>query len=123
MQSKNNSVKVGGKSKGSMRRQKSVTITIIIITLSFILFTGLGAVVNFFINNLVNSYTGNVIIVLGDTLCFTFHGLNIVSLLVTNKRFRQEFINMILLRLGSWRIEPSRTTNTNNSVQTADSNE
>jgi hypothetical protein len=28
-----------------------------------------------------------------------------------------------LLRLGSWRIEPSRTTNTNNSVQTADSNE
>lgn len=72
-------------------KQRSITITIIIITLSFVLFTGTGAVVNFFIHDLVKTYTGNVIITLGDTLCFMFHGLNIISLLATNIKFRKEF--------------------------------
>ena len=82
-------------STAQSKRQRSMTITIVVITLLFILFTGTGAVVNFFLGDLLQSYSGLVIITLGDTLCFTFHAMNIFSLLVANKKFRQEFLKLV----------------------------
>ena len=87
------------------RRQRSMTITIVIITLLFILFTGTGAVVNFFIGDLLQTYSGMLIITLGDTLCFTFHAMNIFSLLAANKKFRQEFFKLV----SSYKISESTT--------------
>ena len=81
-------------SDSQMRKQRALNLTIIAITLLFILLTGTGAVVNFFIAELEQTYTGNVIMALGDVVCFTFHALNIVSLLITNRRFRQEFYSL-----------------------------
>lgn len=82
----------------AQRRQKSVTITIMITTLSFILFTGSGAVVNFYYPKLVLTYDGNVIIAFADSLCFIFHALNLISLLATNRLFRREFLGLFLRR-------------------------
>jgi hypothetical protein len=73
------------------QKQRSITMTIIIVTLSFILFTGWDALVDFFIQDLLATYNGNLIIALADTLCFSFHGLNLFSLLATNKKFSKQF--------------------------------
>ena len=94
---KNNKSSVS-RSETQERKHRSITITIISVTLLFIVLTGTGAVVNFFIADLIQTYTGNVVIVLGDTLCFSFHSLNIISLLITNKRFRDEFRCIFLLK-------------------------
>ena len=94
-------------SEAKSQKQRSVSIMVIVMTLMFILFTGVGSVVNFFIPDLLTSYTGNVIIVLGDTACFLFHGLNILTLYVTNKRFRFEFNKLAQLRI---RVETIRQT-------------
>ena len=82
-------------SERQIKKQRSMTITIVSITFLFILLTGTGAVVNFFIVELESTYTGYVIMSIGDLLCFSFHALNIISLLVTNKRFRLEFNSLL----------------------------
>ena len=86
-------------SAAKSQKQRSVSIMVIVMTLMFIIFTGVGSVVNFFIPELIKSYTGNVIIVLGDTACFLFHGLNIITLFATNKKFRCEFKKIAQLRI------------------------
>lgn len=82
------------KSARKQRKQKSLTLTIVFITIPFMLLTGFGSVVNFFMPELLPTYKGNVIIVIGDTLCALFHSLNILSLILTNKRFREELLRL-----------------------------
>ena len=102
------------------KRQKAVTISIMVMTILFILVTGTGAVVNFFIQDLVQSYTGNVILVFGDLMCFSFHSLNILSLLLTYKRFRKEFLNLIDLNISiNFSSKRDDANEESNSVQTS----
>ena len=69
------------------KRQASVTITIIAMTLIFILLTMPATLVAAYYNELVTSYKGQVLLVAGDSCGFSYHALSIIILSVTNKRF------------------------------------
>ena len=113
-------------SASQLKRQKSITVTIIAITLLFVVFTGVGTIVNLFIDQLLQTDWGKLLIVIADTICFTFHGLNIISLLVTNKLFRKEFLELLRcakIKNGSsatkssntrWNINLKKTSSKNN---------
>ena len=82
-------------SSRSSNKVKSVTITVLVVTLQFLFMTGVGTFVNLFMLSLVGSDVGYLIIVLSDSLCFSFHGLSIVTLILTNRRFRSELVCLL----------------------------
>lgn len=73
-----------------------MNITVIIMTLLFILFTGPGAVVSLFYNSLKRTYPGKVVLFFGDSLQFSYHALNFVIVLLTNKKFSNIFFKLVV---------------------------
>ena len=88
-------------SKTRKNKHKSMTITILILTILFVVFTGISTVVTLLYSVLMSSYTGLVIAEIGDILGFSFHALNILTLLVSNRAFRHEFLVMVGIRKDS----------------------
>ena len=70
-----------------VKKKSSITITIISMTFLFIVFTSPGAFTSKYYSNLVSSTNGHMIILFCDCFCFSYHGLNIIILCFTNKRF------------------------------------
>ena len=71
--------------------QLSINLSVVVMTLLFILFTSPGAVCSQFYNSLVRTYTGNIVLFASDCFAFSYHGLNIVILYTFNKQFRRKF--------------------------------
>ena len=77
------------------QKQKSLNMTVISLTLIFILMTSASAVCSIFFESWIKSYTGTIVITLSDSICFSYHGLNFVLLLFTNKKFAMHVIKLI----------------------------
>ena len=72
------------------RKKKLMNITVICVTLLFICFTLPGAVVSSMFNVLIQSYTGTVLLFVADSLQFSYHSLNLIILLITNRKFSRK---------------------------------
>ena len=72
-------------------KEKSMNRTVIIITLLFIALTCPGAIGSIYYNSLVRTKVGQLILFFLDSLTFSYHGLNFIILLLTNKKFEAEF--------------------------------
>jgi hypothetical protein len=77
----------GGESRAKF---KSMTRTVMSITIIFIVMTSPISVASIFYNELVLTYLGLICLDLLNSLCFTYHALNIFILLFTNKKFVTE---------------------------------
>ena len=86
------------RSRTRSSKQRSMNITILVLTILFVIFTGISTIVTIFYSLLMASYSGLVIAEIGDILGFSFHALNILSLMAMNKAFRHEFLIMIGIR-------------------------
>jgi hypothetical protein len=67
--------------------QLSITFSIILLTILFIVFTSPSAVSSQFYNILLTTYTGNIILFACDCFAFSYHALNIIILCLSNKQF------------------------------------
>ena len=79
-------------SANRQENQKSLNKTVVSLTVLFIVMTLPGAVVTSFLYAyLFNSgEIGNLVIIVCDCFSFSFHALNFLILLLTNKRFLRE---------------------------------
>ena len=71
-------------------QQMSINITILVITILFIVFTFPGAVISQFYSALVVSENGNIVIYVGDCFTFSYHAFTIIILSFTNKEFSRK---------------------------------
>lgn len=79
------------------KNQLSINLSVILMTLLFILFTSPGAICSQFYNVLVQSHTGLVILYSSDCIAFSYHALNILILCISNKQFLRKL--KVALRL------------------------
>ncbi len=70
-----------------LRNSKKHSITVIIMTLLFIIFTCPSAICSQFYSVLVSSYIGKVILYACDCFAFSYHALNIIILCLSSKQF------------------------------------
>ena len=85
----------------NLNRVKSLTTTVMSITLLFIVMTSPVSVASFFYNDLVETYAGLMVLNFLNSLCFTYHSLNICILLVTNKKFSSELLALMAQACGA----------------------
>ena len=87
----------------SINKRKSLSITILIITTVFIVFTLPDNIMNaFFLPILFSVDYGYHLLFFCDCLAFTFHGLHFIILIVSNKLFKKELKLMLKsLKLSS----------------------
>ncbi len=69
--------------------------TVISMTLMYIIMTIPGTLVSIYYGKLVQNDWGTFILYLGDSVDNTYHGLNFIILLITNKKFLNEAKNII----------------------------
>ena len=69
------------------KNQLSINLSIILMTILFVVFTSPSALSSQFYNILVTTYTGNVILFASDCLAFSYHALCIIILCLSNKQF------------------------------------
>ena len=69
------------------KNQLSINFSVILMTILFIVFTSAGAVCSQFYDELVLTQNGKIILFASDCLTFSYHGLNIMILCVSNKLF------------------------------------
>ena len=78
------------------KKQLQINLSVIIMTLLFIVFTCPSAIASQYYNVLVTSFNGNIILFSMDCFAFSYHALNIIILCFTNKQFTRK-----LLRIAS----------------------
>lgn len=80
---------LGALSSSSQRQenQRSLNKTVVFFALLFVIMTSPGAIVTSFLNSVLQSsgHWGLVIISVCDCITFSFHALNFIILIVTNK--------------------------------------
>ena len=97
--------------KKSPIKRQSASVTVLIITTLFILFTLPGNINDaFFIPILINYSYDAAINFFFDNLMFTYHALSFVILFVSNKRFLNEFKLCIRSLFTEPKNNTSRTT-------------
>ena len=69
------------------RSKRNINISIIVITVLFIVFTCTSAIASQYYNILVRTTNGLIILYAADCVAFSFHALNIIILWSTNKQF------------------------------------
>ncbi len=74
---------------------KSMTRTVMSITFIFIIMTSPISIASIFYNELVLTYSGLICLDLLNSLCFTYHALNIFILVFTNKKFVTELKQLL----------------------------
>ena len=77
------------------RRKSNVNSLVITITLVFIIMTLPGTIASIYFAQLLGSDLGLIAIVLCDSLEFSYHGLSIIILIATNKKFTAELRSFI----------------------------
>ena len=78
---------VSVKNSAIKKNQLSINMSVIVLTLLFIVFTSPSAVCSQFYNTLVTTYIGNIILFASDCFAFSYHALNIIILCAANKQF------------------------------------
>lgn len=79
-------------SEENSARKKSLTYTILTITVMFLILTLADNILNaFFLPIILVEDYGYNLLFFADSLAFTYHGLQFIILLVTNKKFKSEF--------------------------------
>lgn len=84
------STQQSAKNKSIKKKKSSANKTVISLTVLFIIMTSPLAFVANYYTVLIQTYSGKLIISIGDCLSFSFHCLSIIILMVTNKRFYRE---------------------------------
>ena len=79
----------------------SVNRLVVTITLLFILMSCPGTISSIFYSELVTTQAGRLVIILLDSLEFSYHGLSFVILMMTNKKFALEFRALLPCRKPS----------------------
>jgi hypothetical protein len=72
------------------KNQRAINITLIIMTLLFILLTGPNAVCSMLFSQIMKLPNGELIIILLDCITFSYHALNILVLCLSNKEFLRQ---------------------------------
>ena len=83
------------------KSQLSINISVIIMTILFIVFTCASAVASHYYDQLVQSFNGNIILFSADSFAFTYHSLNILIVLFSNKQFRIKFKETFGLKVNT----------------------
>ncbi len=73
-----------------LSKQRNLNNTTIALTSLFIIMTIPGTLCSIFYDKLIMTDSGTFLLYLGDSINNTYHALNIIILLATNIRFRQE---------------------------------
>jgi hypothetical protein len=73
--------------RNNKRKEISINLTIILMTILFILFTSPSAICSQFYGQLISSYNGTIILYVSDCIAFSYHALNIIILCLVNKSF------------------------------------
>jgi len=76
------------------KTQIQINLSVIIMTLLFIVFTCPCAIASQYYNVLVTSFNGNIILFSMDCFSFSYHALNIIILCFTNKQFRRKLLRI-----------------------------
>ncbi len=77
------------------KKQKSLNLTVISLTLIFILMTSPSAICSIFFEIWMKTFMGRIVISLSDSICFSYHGLNFILLLLSNKKFALHVLKLI----------------------------
>ena len=72
------------------KNQFSINVSIVFMTMLFILSTCPSAIVSQYYTTLLNTYFGRVVLFFCDDLTFSYHALNVIILCVFNKLFIRE---------------------------------
>ena len=105
-----NNEKLVHRSRERTARKKSLTYTVLTITVMFFLLTLADNILNaFFLPIILVEDYGYNLLFFADSLAFTYHGFQFIILLVTNKKFKSEFNLMIKC---SNKVENQNTLNT-----------
>ena len=74
------------------KKQLYVNVSVILMTILFIVFTCPSAIASQYYNVLVTSFKGNIILFSMDCFAFSYHALNIIILSLSNKQFLKRII-------------------------------
>jgi hypothetical protein len=77
------------------KNQVSINVSVILMTLLFIVFTCPSAIASQYYQVLVMSFTGNILLSGADCLAFSFHAFNIFILGLSNKEFLRRLKNSV----------------------------
>ena len=69
------------------KKQLYVNVSVILMTILFIVFTCPSAIASQYYNVLVTSFNGKIILFALDCFAFSYHALNIIILCLSNKQF------------------------------------
>lgn len=84
-------------------RKIQMTVTVLIMAISFILMTLPGAIVSgYFYLDLIVTNIGPLVIALCDNISFSYNGLSFFMLLLSNKQISNEFKLLLSDALGKW---------------------
>ena len=109
-------VSVVNESVAHKKMNTVMNITVIATTVLFIILTCPGAIASSYFNVLIQSYSGRIVLFVCDGLTFSYHGLNFITLFLTNKKFSKELYYFITRRKDEDRtLNSSATRPTNNS--------
>ena len=86
-------------SQATGTRKSSVNITVISITLLFVVLTFPSSVISIYFDKLFTVEWGFVVIFSGEFLQYTYYALSFPVLMISNKRFREKFC-AILTKIG-----------------------
>ncbi len=100
--------------RNNKRKEISINLTIILMTILFILFTSPSAICSQFYGQLISSYNGTIILYVSDCIAFSYHALNIIILCLVNKSFLRRL--KIVLGLAKEEEEEERDNNQENNL-------
>jgi hypothetical protein len=93
------------------RKRKKLTITVICLSVYFVVLTTCGAISNILYVNLITYELGNLIIYTLNNIAFCYNAFNFLALLLSNKVYANEFKCIIFRIFGSIPVATIFTTN------------
>ena len=106
---KNN--KITTNSDNQKSKQRSLNVTTISIAVLFVVFILPTSVISSYYNELIKTFDGMVILYISDSCLFTYHGLNFIVLIATNKQIYRKLI------LGTFKKDINNTANMEASIK------
>jgi hypothetical protein len=96
----------------SASKKKSLTITIMSVTVAFFILTLPAAITGgYFFDHLYKTVSGRIILCFCESLAFSFHSFNFAAFLIVNKQFRREF-KEIIIKIRRKKVSLSSNNNT-----------
>jgi hypothetical protein len=84
--------KIATNSDNQKSKQRSLNVTTISIAVLFVVFILPTSVISSYYNELIKTFDGMVILYISDSCLFTYHGLNFIVLIATNKQIYRKLI-------------------------------